>query len=76
MEKNMDRSEHMAWCKKRALAFVEIDDIQQAYMSMVSDLQKHAGTVNHVGIEMGMMLMVSGNLKTPLEMRNFIEGFG
>jgi hypothetical protein len=65
----------MAWCKKRALAYIEEGDLTQAYASMTSDLGKHPDTANHTGIVLGMMLMLSGKLNTPEEMRNFIEGF-
>lgn len=71
----MNRGEHLAWCKKRALEFVDNDDLQQAYASMVSDLQKHDETVNHIGIELGMMQMLSGMLDDKYHMRKFIEGF-
>jgi len=75
MEEIMNRSEHIAWSKKRAIEFVDKDDLPQAYLSIVSDLQKHPETMAHVGIDMGMMLVISGNLKEPHEMRNFIDGF-
>lgn len=71
----MTRSEHLAWCKKRALEYVDNNDLQQAYMSMASDLQKHEETVNHVGIELGMMQMMGGMLKSAHDMLNFIDGF-
>lgn len=71
----MDRTEHMVWCKKRALEYVDAGDTQQAYTSMASDLGKHDETAGHIGIEMGMMMLIGGNLKTAPEMRKFIEGF-
>ncbi len=71
----MNRSEHMAWCKKRALEYVEVGDLHQAYASMVSDLGKHPETEGHAAIQLGMMLMMSGQLNTAQEMRKFIEGF-
>ena len=54
---------------------VDIGDLNQAFSSMASDLRKHQDTTNHVGIELGMMLMISGELGTASEMRNFIDGF-
>ncbi|MCR4306930.1 MAG: hypothetical protein NUV42_03075 [Candidatus Yonathbacteria bacterium] len=71
----MNRSEHMALCKKRALEYVEVGDLYQAYASMVSDLGKHPETESHAAIQLGMMLMMSGQLNTVQEMRKFIEGF-
>lgn len=74
-DNNMTRQEHLAWCKKRALEYVDMGDIPQAYTSMASDLNKHTETAGHPGIQLGMMLQLTGKLKTPDEMRKFIEGF-
>ena len=71
----MNRSEHMAWCKKRALEFIDQGDNPQAYASMTSDLGKHEETQGHAAIQLGMMLMLSGKLDSADEMRKFIEGF-
>lgn len=71
----MTRQEHLAWCKQRALEYVEAGDNAQAYASMASDLKKHPDTTNHPAIELGMMMLVGGHLNHAKEMRNFIEGF-
>lgn len=68
------RAEHLAWCKRRALDYLPHDP-QQAFASMSSDLSKHEGTRNHAGLEMGLGLLMSGNLEHPAEMQKFIEGF-
>lgn len=73
MEPN--RSEHLAWCKKRALEYVDAGDTEQAFASMGSDLNKHPDTRGHVGISLGVTLMMAGKLNSPAEMRKFIEGF-
>ncbi len=70
----MSRSEHLAWCKKRALEYADMGDEKNAFASMSSDLGKHPETKDHIGIELGMMLMMTGNLKGR-ELRNWIEGF-
>ena len=72
------RVEHLAWCKKRALEYVDAGDLLQAYTSMASDLGKHSETANHVGIMLGMELLMlpdKGRLGTARGMREFIEGF-
>jgi len=69
------RQEHLEWCKRRALAYIEASDLTQAYASMVSDLGKHPETKNHAGIQLGMMMLMSNHLGTPEKMRKFIEGF-
>lgn len=56
----MTRSEHLAWCKQRALAYVDAEDTQQAFASMISDLNKHDETRGHARAELGMMMMMSG----------------
>ena len=71
----MERQEHIEWCKKRALEYVDAGDLTNAFASMVSDLKSEPETANHAGIQLGAMLMFSGNLSTPKQMREFIEGF-
>lgn len=70
----MTRSEHLKWCKDRALKYLP-DDPQQAVTSMMSDLEKHKETNNHLAINLGMMFLMDGNLQTEFEARRFIEGF-
>lgn len=69
MEKT--RAEHLAWCKKRALAYLP-DDPTGAFTSMASDLNKHEETRGHIGIELGTMMLMTNNLG---DMRDLIEGF-
>ena len=69
------RADHLAWCKKRALGYVDAGDLPQAFASMGSDLGKHLGTANHSAIQLGAMLLFAGHLDTPEKMRKFIEGF-
>ena len=69
------RAEHLAWCKKRALAYVDAGDLPQAFASMASDLTKHQETENHSGSQLGMMMLLAGHLNTADKMRKFIEGF-
>ena len=71
----MTRSEHLDWCKKRALEYVGMGDTNQAFASMGSDLRKHPETANHSAIQLGMMLLIGGKLDSTEAMRKFIEGF-
>jgi hypothetical protein len=71
----MTREEHLAWCKQRALEYVEAGDTTNAYASMASDLSKHPETENHAAIPLGMMMLMSGHLSAPQKMREFINGF-
>ena len=72
----MNREEHLAWCKKRALEYLDQDppDLKNALASLVSDLSKHEETCYHGASNLGVMLLVSNNLNTPIEMREFIDG--
>jgi len=71
----MDRQEHLEWCKKRALEYVDMGDCNQAYASMLSDMRKHKETENHIALELGVMMLMGGRLSSSEEMRNFILGF-
>lgn len=71
----MTRAEHLAWCKERALEYVDAGDLTNAYASMTSDLTKHPETEKHGAIQLGMMMLMSGHLGTPQKMREFINGF-
>ena len=71
----MTRGEHLEWCKKRALEYVDMDDTNQAWTSMASDLGKHPETAKHSGIELGMNMLMAGHLSSQDKMRKFILGF-
>ena len=71
----MTRAEHLAWCKQRALEYIDLGDVKNALASMFSDLGKHEGTRNHAAIQLGVMLMLAGHLDDPREARRYIEGF-
>jgi hypothetical protein len=68
------RAEHVAWCKERALEYVDLGDTGNALASMTSDLGKHEETADHAAIELGMLLAMSGHLSTERDMRDWIEG--
>ncbi len=71
----MDRTEHIDWCKQRALEYVDRGDLDEAMASMCSDLGKHDDTVGHPAIQLGIGMMASGQLESGHEMRKFINGF-
>jgi len=71
----MTREEHLNWCKDRALKYVDMGDLNQAWASMTSDLNKHPETINHSSIELGFVMILAGHLSLPDEMRKFILGF-
>ncbi len=71
----MNRTEHLQWCKDRALAYVNAGDLSQAYASMGSDMRKHPETEKHPAISLGFQMMFNGFLDTREKMRKFINGF-
>jgi hypothetical protein len=71
----MDRREHLAWCKQRALEYCDAGDLQNAVASMGSDLLKHPETARsgHPHLLMiGVMEAASGNEPG---VRRWITGF-
>lgn len=84
----MTRKEHLDWCKKRALKYLleknsknslvpcaTKKDLQNAWNSIISDLDKHSETAEHSAIQLGEMLIMSGHLSTAQEMAKFIDDF-
>jgi hypothetical protein len=69
------RAEHLAWCKQRALEYVDAGDLQNAFNSMASDMSKHPETNNPDLQDVGLMLLLAGDLDTPEKMRAWINGF-
>lgn len=73
----MDRAQHLAWAKKRALEELDRGSTTNALASMISDLRKHPETEG--SSEIGGMLMagllLGGGLRTPEDVRKWIEGF-
>jgi len=69
------REEHLAWCKTRALEYVDHGDLRQALTSMGSDLTKHDETKNHPAITIMVQLMLLGKLSSSDEVTRFINGF-
>jgi hypothetical protein len=69
------KAQHLEWCKKRALAYVDQGELQQALSSMLSDLAKHPKTADHPGIPLAVGRMAIGDLATSGQVREFIEGF-
>ncbi len=69
----MTRDEHLAWSKRRAVAYLP-GSVQDAVMSMLSDLGKHDELkgVAEMMYPIAMFEMMRG---TPESVRRFIEGF-
>ncbi len=71
----MTRSEHLQWCKDRALAYVDDKNLNEAFASFSSDMSKHSETKNHMALELGAMMFFGRQLDTPEKMRKWINDF-
>lgn len=73
----MTRKEHLDWCKKRALEYVDAGDLTQAFTSFASDVNKEPETTDVAKLitTLGMPLLIMGALNTAREMRSHIEGY-
>ena len=72
----MTRSEHLQWCKNRALEYVKGNDLQNAMISMNSDVLKHPDTKHHRKTNtLGLTMFTMGELNTPEKMERWINGY-
>jgi hypothetical protein len=70
----MTRAEHLAWCKERALEYLDMGDRVNAMASMISDLGKHPETARSLESTRPIALfeLVHGDERS---IRSFIEDF-
>lgn len=71
----MTREEHLAWCKKRALEYLDKGDVENAIASMMSDMQKHDETKLISGSMLSAMGLRIAMTRNPQDARRYIEGF-
>ena len=71
------RAQHLAWCKERALAYVDRGDVSDAFDSFCSDVSKHPDTepIMETIEFVGMPLLMMGLLESPKAMRDHILGY-
>jgi hypothetical protein len=72
----VDRAEHLAWAKARALEYVQRGELGDAVGSMVSDLRKHTAWSDTPTLGF-LMLAVQPAVKRGDrgEVRRWVEGF-
>lgn len=70
----MTRSEHLAWCKKRALEYLDRHDVSNAIASMLSDLSKH-DELRGIGEKLGPLGLLYAMQNDVRGARDFIVGF-
>lgn len=71
----MTRSEHLEWCKQRALAYLDAGNSKEAFASMLSDMRKHPETADNLGLAFGVQLRITGNMSSSHDVRKWIDGF-
>jgi hypothetical protein len=72
----MTRDEHLAWCKKNALEYLDRGDVRQGFTSMLSDLSKHPELKDHMGGKIGVgFMLLPGWIDNDREVRRWIVGF-
>lgn len=65
--------DHLAWCKKRALEYLNRGDAANAIASMLSDMRKHPDSgINPMIEAMGLKAAAQQDLDSA---RRFIQGF-
>lgn len=69
----MTREQHIEWCQKRALEYVDLGDLNGAVASFQSDLMKHPETNQHEVVLALMRLRAEGHLTSAEDVRKFIE---
>ena len=73
MSEETTRAEHLAWCKRRAMEYVDAGDLSNAVASMGSDLSKHPETrANGILMMLGMRHVLDHDAHA---VRRWIEGF-
>ena len=72
----MTRAKHLAWCKQRAMEYVNAGDFNQAVASMLSDLSKHPETeASSQGMcaQLGIFELMNGSTRESIT--RFVQGF-
>ena len=67
--------EHLAWCKARALEYLDAGDLGQAVASMMSDLTKWNGGARKVDLNLGMIGILLARNQDAEGVRLWIEVF-
>jgi hypothetical protein len=69
----MERAEHIAWCKQRALEYLDQGDVTNAIASMCSDLAQRPDTTAPVPmLQVGLLYAIDEDCDAA---RRWINGF-
>lgn len=70
----MTYDEHLAWCKQRALQYLDEHNVRDAICSMMSDLNKHEETKKQSQSILALGILIATQ-NDEIEARRWIEGF-
>ena len=70
----MNRAEHLAWAKTRAIEYIDRGELQDGLASMISDLHKHDELADYPSVLFlsGASKVMDGNGPA---LRQWVEGF-
>lgn len=73
----MTRAEHLQWAKNRALEYIDEGRPDLAFTSFASDVTKHPDTLDLIDViqALGAPLLLTGHLRSPANMRKWINDF-
>lgn len=71
----MTRSEHLQWAKSRAKEYIDAGDWITAWSFFSSDLMKHEETRTHAGLQLGLMMIVGGQITDSRTLWEHIDGY-
>jgi hypothetical protein len=69
------REEHLEWCKQRAREYLDAGDLENAVVSMGSDLSKHPETNVATNGVLMMVAMLYLTDRDATGVRRWVEGF-
>ena len=72
---DITRTEHLRWCKERAIAYLDAGDLQNAVTSMGSDMRRHPKTDSPLLAFLFMAGMADAQRGDSAAVRKWVEGF-
>lgn len=71
-----DRAAHLAWCKARALEYLDAGDLANAAASMLSDMSQNPATALGPNLGLHWVLAIRCVIDhDEVDLRRWIEGF-
>jgi hypothetical protein len=71
----VSRKEYMEWAKKRANEYIAKGELRNALNCFYSDMSKHQKTKDYPYLKIGTQIILGGGLRSPEEVKEFINGF-